>query len=230
MVNGPNKKAADKEWVAEDFVKNELLRDYDLAAMYNKKKKERKNYVLAHNDDTENFLELESSESLLGKLPAAKIAKLRKLAKLKKFFLGLVPDGIGLGTTVSIGPIHQATKCVKHSIKKFLINLFTSVRVGECTELCESSNDCNRGGACAALPPFLLFGDDQKRCLNCKSSGKVCQMDSDCESGVCDGGLLYGLFKGKCFTPQKAGEKCDADEQCISGDCDGHAFGLFWKM
>ena len=102
------------------------------------------------------------------------------------------------------------------------------MRVGECTELCESSNDCKRGGACAALPPFLLFGDDQKRCLNCKSSGKVCQMDSDCESGVCDGGLLYGLFKGKCFTPQKAGEKCDADEQCISGDCDGHAFGLFF--
>ena len=53
-------------------------------------------------------------------------------------------------------------------------------------------------------------------------------MDSDCKTGVCDGGLLYGLFKGKCFTPQKAGEKCDADEQCISGDCDGHAFGLFF--
>ena len=48
LVNGSNKKAADKEWVAEDFVKNELLRDMT-CPMYNKNKKKRKNYVLAHN-------------------------------------------------------------------------------------------------------------------------------------------------------------------------------------
>ena len=53
-------------------------------------------------------------------------------------------------------------------------------------------------------------------------------MDSDCTSGVCDGGYLWGFVEGKCFTPLPEGGKCDANEQCISGDCDGHGMGLFW--
>lgn len=228
LVNGPNKKARDKEYNHIDFVKDELLSSNVLGY---KKKKSRNEYVtrLGEKGDDLKLIELLSkSKNARGKVPAAKIAKLRKLAKLKKFFLGMLPDGIGLGTTISIGPMHAAVPCIKHGFKRFLVNLFTSVTVGSCNKKCEFDADCNGKGECAALPSYLLFGDDQKRCLNCKDTGNICEMDSDCSSGVCDGGYLYGLLKGKCFKPLPDGGTCDADEQCESGDCDGHGLGLFW--
>ena len=253
LSGGPNKKARDKEWDESHFVKDELLKNElgitdlddlkhfvhfrngkkykpeDNYVMKSRtKKEERSEYVTQPTTEGElNLIELNDKKAS-SMVPAAKIAKLRKLARLKKFFLGMVPDGIGLGTTLSIGPIHHAGKCIKHGLKKFILSLFTSVAVGECTKTCEIDADCNGQGSCDELPSFLLFGDDQKRCLNCKTAGNVCQMDSDCTSGVCDGGYLWGFVKGKCFKPLPEGGKCDANEQCISGDCDGHGIGLFW--
>ena len=255
LSGGPNKKARDEEWDESHFLKDELLKEYttDLDDHFEtpekpdtyvhkpltrngkpyvkfpaKSKKTRSEYVTQPTTEDElNLIQLNDKKAS-SMVPAAKIAKLRKLARLKKFFLGMVPDGIGLGTTLSIGPIHHAGKCIKHGLKKFILSLFTSVAVGECTKTCEIDADCNGQGSCDELPSFLLFGDDQKRCLNCKTAGNVCQMDSDCTSGVCDGGYLWGFVEGKCFTPLPEGGKCDANEQCISGDCDGHGMGLFW--
>ena len=180
-------------------------------------------------DLPENFLELEGLGPLdnMG-VGMSNIMNLGKMAKLKQFFLGLLPDGIGLGTTVSIGPMRHAAPCVNHVIKTFVLSTFKAVVLGECKSPCSTDSDCSGDAICQPVLGSFLLPKGQKYCIGCKSEGSICQLDSDCDTRVCDGSYLHGMVTGKCFTPLPEGGTCDANEQCKSGDCDGHGFGAFW--